>query len=132
VGINTVIVSRSGGSEGLGFAIPVDLVQTVTGMLKTKGRVPRAWLGLSTRTPPGRAGALVVAVERDGPASRAGIAPGDLIVRFGSKGVRNAMDVTGVVIGAEPAERVSIEFMRNGTRSRVEAELGPLSTPPAP
>jgi serine protease DegQ len=129
VGINTLILSRSGGSEGLGFAIPVDLVQTVTALLKSKGRVARAWLGLKTRTAPRGEGALVVAVERDGPAQRAGIAPGDLIVRFGNKQVRHAMDVTGVVLGAEPAEHVSIDFVRNGRRSSVEARLAPLPAP---
>ena len=132
VGINTLSLTRSGGSEGLGFAIPVDLVQTVTAFLKTEGRVARAWLGLSTRTPPGGEGALVVAVERDGPAERAGIAPGDLIVRFGDKQVRHAMDVTGVVLGAEPAQLVLIDFIRNGRRSTVEARLAPLPTQPAP
>jgi S1-C subfamily serine protease len=132
VGINTLILSRSGGSEGLGFAIPVDLVQTVTAILKAEGRVARAWLGLSTRTPPRGAGALVAAVERDGPAEQAGIAPGDLIVRFGNKQVHDAMDVTGVVLGAEPAQLVLIDFIRNGTRSTVEARLAPLPTQPAP
>jgi serine protease Do len=75
---------------------------------------------------------LVVAVERDGPAERAGIAPGDVIVRFGNKQVHRAMDVTAVVIGAEPAERVSIDFLRDRRRSTVEAELAPMPTPPAP
>jgi S1-C subfamily serine protease len=132
VGINTLILSRSGGSEGLGFAIPVDLVQTVTAILKSKGRVARAWLGLATKTPPRGEGALVVAVERDGPAARAGIAPGDVIVRFGDKQVRHAMDVTGVVLDAEPAQPVSIDFIRNGRRSTVEARLAPLPTQPKP
>ena len=59
VGINTLILSRGGGSEGLGFAIPVDLVQTVTALLKSEGRVARAWLGLKTRTAPRGEGALV-------------------------------------------------------------------------
>jgi serine protease DegQ len=132
VGINTAILSRSGGSEGLGFAIPVDLVQTITAILKAMGRVARAWLGLATKTPPRGEGALVVAVERDGPAERAGLAPGDVIVRFRDKQVRDAMEVAGVVLGAEPAQPVSIDFIRNGRRSSVEARLAPLPTPPTP
>ena len=52
IGINTVILSKSGGSEGIGFAIPGDLVQTVVATLKTKGRVARSWLGMSTATGP--------------------------------------------------------------------------------
>jgi serine protease DegQ len=132
VGINTLILTRSGGSEGLGFAIPVDLVQTVAALLKSEGRVARAWLGLKTRTAPRGDGALVVAVERDGPAERAGIAPGDLIVGFRNKQVRHAMDVTGVVLGAGPAEHVSIDLVRNGRRSTVEARLAPVPAQPAP
>ena len=83
VGINTAILSHSGGSEGIGFAIPVDYVQTVAVTLKAKGRVARAWLGVSTAASPRGEGALVVAVEPDGPVDRAGIAPGDVIVRLG-------------------------------------------------
>jgi serine protease Do len=71
-------------------------------------------------------------VERAGPAERAGIVPGDVIVRFGNKQVRHAMDLTGVVLGAEPAEHVSIDFVRQGRRSSVEARLAPLPAQPAP
>jgi serine protease DegQ len=126
VGINTVILSHGGGSEGLGFAIPVDLVQTVAEILKAKGRVSRAWLGLTTRPTREVEGAVVVTVERDGPADRAGIAPGDVVVRVGSKQVRHSQDVTGVVIGGEPAERVVIHYLRNGKRGTAEAQLAPL------
>jgi serine protease DegS len=129
VGINTLIFTRSGGSEGLGFAIPVDLVHTVASLLKTKGRVDRAWLGLKTRTPPAGEGALVVAVERDGPAEKAGITPGDLIVGFANKPVRHAMQVTGVVLGAEPTEPVAIDLIRQGRRSTVQALLAPVPVP---
>ena len=87
VGINAVILSHSGGSEGIGFAIPVDLVQTVAASLKSRGRVARGWLGWATQPAPHGEGALVVAVERDGPAQRAGIVPGDLVMRIGVRPV---------------------------------------------
>jgi S1-C subfamily serine protease len=74
VGINVAILSHSGGSEGIGFAIPVDYVQTVVSALKATGHVARAWLGVSTAASPGGRSALVVAVERDGRP----IAPGSL------------------------------------------------------
>jgi serine protease DegQ len=131
VGINTLILSHSGGSEGIGFAIPVDYVQIITATLKAKGRVSRAWLGVSTGRPPNGRGALVMAVEREGPADRAGIVPGDIVVRIGDKNVEHPQDLRGVVIGAEPGTRVAIEFLRNGTRARVDAELGPLPAAPA-
>ena len=66
------------------------------------------------------------------PADRAGIAPGDVIVRFGDKQVRHAMDVTAVVLGAEPAEHVSIDFVREGRPASAKAQLAPLPTQPAP
>ncbi len=126
VGINTLILSHSGGSEGIGFAIPVDLVQKVAAILKTKGRVARAWLGLWTAPPIRGEGARVIALEFGGPADRAGIEAGDVITRFSEKPVRHAQDVTAVVIGAEPAERVSIDLLRNGKRATVEVQLAPL------
>ena len=126
VGINTVILSQSGGSEGIGFAIPVDLVQTVVAILKTKGRVSRAWLGLWTAPPRQGEGARVVAVEAGGPAARAGIEPGDVIVRFGGSQVQRPQDVTSVVLGGEPGEQRAIDLVRNGKPATVAVQLGPL------
>jgi S1-C subfamily serine protease len=128
VGINALILSHSGGSEGIGFAIPVDLVQTVVAILKTKGRVSRAWLGLWTGPPRQGEGARVVAVEREGPADRAGIEPGDVIVRFGERQVQRPQDVTSVVIGGEPGARMAIDLVRNGKPATVEVRLAPLPT----
>jgi S1-C subfamily serine protease len=128
VGINAVILSHSGGSEGIGFAIPVDLVQTVVAILKTKGRVSRAWLGLWTGPPLQGQGARIVAVERERPTDRAGIEPGDVIVRVGERQVQRPQDVTSVVIGGEPGENVAIDFVRNGKRATVGVQLAPLPT----
>ncbi len=131
VGINAVILSRSGGAEGIGFAIPVDFVQTITAILKSKGRVARAWLGWTTAVPSGGEGALVVTVEREGPADRAGVAPGDLIVRVGEKDVRHPREATGVVLGTDPGMRIPIELMRNGKRTTVTVQPAPLPTQPS-
>jgi S1-C subfamily serine protease len=123
-----LILSHSGGSEGIGFAIPADLVQTVVAMLKTKGRVSRAWLGLWTGPSRQGEGAQVVAVEREGPADRAGIEPGDVIVRFGQRQVQRRQDVASVVLGGEPGERMAIDLVRNGKPATVVVQLGPLPT----
>jgi S1-C subfamily serine protease len=128
VGINVAILSHSGGSEGIGFAIPVDYVQAVASALRTKGRVARAWLGVSTAPAQRGEGALVILVEPDGPADHAGIAPGDVIVRFGEKPVSYSTDVRSVVVGSEPGTHVPIEFVRKGTRSAVEVTLLPVPT----
>jgi S1-C subfamily serine protease len=123
IGINTVILSKSGGSEGIGFAIPGDLVQTVVATLKAKGRVARSWLGISTAKGPAGDGALVVGVERNGPADRAGIAPGDIIVRVGDKPVRHVQDVNTVAIGNEPGTHVAMTIVRSGKHASVDVEL---------
>ena len=129
VGINTLILSHAGGSEGIGFAVPVDLVRIVAANLKVKGRVARGWLGLSTGVEPGQTGARVIGVEHDGPAERAGIAAGDVIVRIDGVDVKYAQDVTGVVIGADPGSRIAIDIVRNGERATREVVL---AQPPAP
>jgi serine protease DegS len=126
IGINTMILSHSGGSEGIGFAIPGDYVQTIVAELKSKGRVSRAWLGLSTSAYRGGHGVLVQAVENGGPADRAGIVPGDVVVQIGDRSVERPQQLRAVVIGVDPGTRVPIELLRNGVRTRVEADLAPL------
>jgi S1-C subfamily serine protease len=126
VGISAVILSHSGGSEGIGFAIPVDLVQIVAASIKAKGHVARSWLGLSMGMSPGAQGAQVVAVERGGPADRAGIAVGDLIEQIGEKRVRHPQDVANITIGTEPGAHVPIGIMRNSKRTTLDVELAPL------
>ena len=125
IGINSAILSRGGGSEGIGFAIPIDLAQKVIASLKKTGRVARGWLGVSTG-PAGRgeSGALVIAVQRGGPAARAGIEPGDVIVRFGNRDIAEPEDVAGATLETEPGTRVPVEIARNGKRRTVEVALG--------
>ena len=125
IGINSAILSRGGGSEGIGFAIPIDLAQKVIASLKKTGRVARGWLGVSTG-PAGRgeSGALVIAVQRGGPAARAGIEPGDVIVRFGNRDIAEPEDVAGATLETEPGTRVPVEIARNGKRRTVDVALG--------
>jgi len=131
VGINVLILSHSGGSEGIGFAIPVDLVQTVAASIRSTGHVARSWLGLSMRTSSQGDGAQVVAVDRDGPADRAGIAGGDLIVRVADKRVRHPQDVMNITIGTEPGTHVPIAIVRNGKQASLDVQLGPVPAPEA-
>ena len=124
VGINSAILSRGGGSEGIGFAIPIDITQKVVASLQKQGRVARGWLGVSTATPPGQRGALIVAVQRNGPADRARMAPGDVIVRLGAQPVDQPDDLAGATMELEPGAKVPVELVRDGRRQTLQVELG--------
>ena len=123
IGINSAILSRGGGSEGIGFAIPVDLAQKVVASLKKQGRVARGWLGVSTG-PTSRPGALVVAVQPGGPADRGGVRAGDVIVRFDDATIEQPEDVAGKTLELEPASKVTLEVLRNGRRETLNVTLG--------
>jgi serine protease DegQ len=131
VGINTAILSRGGGSEGIGFAIPMTLVQQVTASLAKTGRVTRGYLGVSSApAPPGRRGALIAAVQRGGPADRGGLAPGDIVVRLGEREINEPSDLVGATLELEPGQRVLIVIERAGRRETKEVEFG--RRPPLP
>jgi S1-C subfamily serine protease len=133
VGINTAILSRGGGSEGIGFAIPVEIVQQVVASLSQHGRVSRGYLGVSTEAAPrGRPGALIVAIQRNGPADRGGMAPGDIVVRLGEREINEPDDLVGATLALEPGTKVTAEILREGRRDTLEIVLGrrpPLQRP---
>ena len=125
IGINSAILSRTGGSEGIGFAIPIDLTQKVIASLKKNGRVARGWLGVSTTAVGrGQPGALIIAVQKGGPADRAGIQPGDVIVRFGDHAIEQPEDLGGATLELDPGTRVALEIVRDGKRQTVQIALG--------
>jgi S1-C subfamily serine protease len=125
VGINAVILTQSGGSEGIGFAIPVDLVQTVVASLKARGRVARGWFGWSATALDGES-VLVIGVDGNGPAHRAGILPGDVLVRVGGRRVQRPLEAGDVVIGSDPGTHVPVEVMRRGVPATFDVELAPV------
>ena len=125
VGINSAILSRGGGSEGIGFAIPVDLAQKVIAGLKKNGRVARGWLGISTTAVPnGGEGALVMAVQPGGPADHAGMEAGDVIVKFGDRTIAQPDALVGATLEDEPGTKVTLEVMRDDRRRDLEVTLG--------
>jgi serine protease DegQ len=125
IGINSAILSRGGGSEGIGFAIPVDLMQKVVAGLKKNGRVARGYLGVSTMEPPnGQPGALVAAVDPRGPADRAGVKAGDVIVGFNGGKIGNPEDVAAATLELEPGTKVTLDVLRNGGHKDVQVALG--------
>jgi serine protease DegS len=133
VGINTAIFSRSGGSHGIGFAIPVDLVEGVMSQILTKGRVVRGWFGIAGQdmTPAlARAfglkdvrGVLVSGVLEDGPADRAGIKPGDIITRIGEHVPKNSQDVLNIIATMTPDTRVKVGGWRGEERFETEVTV---------
>jgi serine protease DegQ len=130
IGINSAILSRGGGSEGIGFAIPVDLMQKVVASLKKNGRVARGFLGVSTMEPQnGQSGALVAALEPRGPADRAGVKPGDVIVGFNGSKIDNPEDVAAATLELEPGTKVTLDVLRRGDRQDIQVTLGTRPPP---
>jgi serine protease DegQ len=125
IGINTAILSMGGGSEGIGFAIPTDLVNQVVASLVKTGRVARGYLGVSSAEPPrGKRGALIAAVQRGGPADRGGLQPGDIVVRLGEREIDDPSDLVRATLEMESGQKVPIVVQRNGRRETKEVELG--------
>ncbi|HKZ04093.1 MAG TPA: DegQ family serine endoprotease [Methylomirabilota bacterium] len=124
VGINSVIFSRTGGSVGIGFSIPVNLAKSVFTQLAANGRVERGWLGVTIQelTPAlvkslGLAdghGALVAQVTEDSPAAVAGVKQGDVIVSVAGRPVARSADLPPLVANLEPGRPVALSVIRDG------------------
>lgn len=133
VGINTAIFTRSGGSHGIGFAIPVDLAREVMNEIIEKGYVARGWLGIEVQ-PLDRAlaesfgleqprGVLIAGILNRGPAARAGLQPGDVITRLDGQRVDNTRAALNVIARKRPGERIDIEALRDGEVLQLEATV---------
>jgi serine protease Do len=135
VGINSAIFSQSGGSIGIGFAIPVNMARDLLPQLK-KGKVVRGWLGVMIQkiTPELKAklgleneqGALVADVSKGGPAEKAGIERGDVIVSFDGKTVKEMNDLPFIVAATPVGKSVDVEVMRKGKRETLQVKVGEL------
>jgi serine protease DegS len=131
VGINTAMFSRSGGYQGIGFAIPTSLAEDVMKEILQHGRPVRGWLGVEAQaiTPQiARAlelddtqGVVVVGVVRNGPAHRAGMQPGDVIVAIDGKKIAEARQALLAISSRKPGNRVKLEVLRNGKPLMLEA-----------
>jgi len=135
IGINTAIYSRSGGSQGIGFAIPADLATGVMKQIIEHGYVARGWLGIEAQDlTPALAesfgltdthGMLIAGVLRDGPADQAGIQPGDVVERIDGRKVDNARAAMTLIAQAGPGKKLLIEGMREGKAFRSNVVTGP-------
>ena len=137
VGINTAIFSQSGGNIGIGFAVPVNLVKNLVPELETKGTVTRGWLGVSVQpvTPDlarsfgldKERGALVGDVIAQGPAEKAGIKRGDVIVSYDGKKIDESVTLPALVASTPVGKTVPVEVMRDGKISTINVAIGKLN-----
>ncbi|HEY8580621.1 MAG TPA: Do family serine endopeptidase [Beijerinckiaceae bacterium] len=136
VGVNTAILSPSGGSVGIGFASPSSVVRPVVDQLLQFGETRRGWLGVRIQQVDdqiaeslglGRArGALVAGIDDKGPAKPAGIRAGDVIVRFDGQDVRNSTDLPRIVAATPVGKEVAVSVVRGGKEENLKVTLGRL------
>jgi serine protease Do len=136
VGMNSQIYSRSGGYQGVSFAIPIDVAMEVVDQLKSGGKVSRGWLGVVIQEVTADLaesfgldrprGALVAQVQEDSPASKAGLQASDVILTFDGKAVENSGDLPRMVGLAKPGTRIPVEVWRKGKVQQLSVVLGEL------
>lgn len=136
VGINSQIYSRTGGFMGLSFAIPIDVASDIAQQLRTAGRVTRGRIGVVIQPVtkelaesfglPKPQGALVNSVEKGGPAEKAGIEPGDVILRFDGKAVNSSEDLPRIVGGTKPGARATVQVWRNKAARDLQVTVAEL------
>ncbi|MBA1243936.1 MULTISPECIES: Do family serine endopeptidase AlgW [Pseudomonas] len=140
-GINTAIFSKSGGSQGIGFAIPTKLALEVMKSIIEHGQVIRGWLGIEVQPLTedlaesfglkDRPGIVVAGIFRDGPAQKAGLQLGDVILSIDNEPAADGRKSMNQVARTKPGDRIGIDVMRNGKTLKLTAEVG-LRPPPAP
>ncbi len=132
VGINTAIVSNSGGSQGIGFAIPVDQAIDVMQQLINRGYVERGWLGIVPQPVPAdisdalnldTSGIIVTAVFNNSPAAAAGVMPGDIIIKVNGHPLVDSQQAIQVITGFKPGELINLDIIRNWDRIFISAEV---------
>ena len=134
VGINSQIYSRSGGFQGISFAIPIDEAVRVSDQLRSSGRVTRGRIGVGIDQVSKEVaesiglgkpeGALVRSVEPDSPAAKAGIEPGDIIVRFDGKAIEKSVDLPRLVGNTKPGSRSTVTVFRRGSTKDLSITIG--------
>ena len=124
IGINMAIISRSGGSQGIGFAIPIDLAKDIMKQLIETGHIIRGWLGIylvdvskeirKTLNFTESNGVYIQAVIRNSPAQKAGLLPGDIITKVNNKEIKNGNDAINLITNLIPGKNYTIDVYRKG------------------
>jgi serine protease Do len=123
IGVSTAIVSPSGGSVGIGFAIPSEIVGKVVADLRAHGSIARGWLGISVED--ARSGGVLIAgVERSGPALRAGVHAGDMVVTLNGNHIETARGLIRAVAAIPPGEQVRLTVRRQGHEIELPVTIG--------
>jgi serine protease DegQ len=140
VGINTAIFSKSEGSVGIGFAIPVNLAKQVLEQIIKQGRVERGWIGVQAQEiapeaagslKPGTVkGALIAGAVRGAPADKAGLRRGDIVTAVNGKPIRDVTDLINATAALKPGERGEFTVLREGREAKLAVEVG--TRPPKP
>jgi serine protease Do len=140
VGVNTVILSPTGGSIGIAFAIPADKAKEITDQLKDTGAVARGWLGIQFQSVlpeiadsldlPEPAGILIADVQPSGPAARAGIVAGDLVDSVNGEAIKNAHDFSRAIDAVPPNAVVILGVRKKGRQEWVAVTTGQVPVPP--
>jgi len=137
IGVNSQIFSRSGGFQGLAFAVPIDVAMQVKDEIQKSGKVSHGRLGVAVqevnqalaqnfglKSP---AGALVASVEKGSPGAKAGLEPGDVIVKLDGKEISRSSDLPPMISSLKPGTKVTLEVWRNGASKELTATVGALN-----
>ncbi len=137
VGINTAIFSASGGSLGIGFAVPVDTARAVMEALLRGGSVKRGWIGVVPRdlsaeladslNLPVKNGVLITGVLQEGPAAKGGVRPGDVVLKVGDKAVRSTTELLSAVAALPPDSTATLGLQRGAQALSVQVQVGERS-----
>ena len=136
IGINSQIYSRTGGYEGLSFAIPIDVAIKVEKQITENGKVERGRLGVTIQEvnqPLAESfglkkamGALVGSLEKNGPAAKAGVKPGDVILKFNGKSINSSTELPPLVADLKPGSKAQLDIWRDGKHQEITVALGEL------
>jgi serine protease DegQ len=139
VGVNSAIYSRSGGNLGIGFAIPVSIARQVLDQIIAAGSVTRGWIGVEVQdlTPelaesfklPDTNGTLIAGVLKNGPADRAGVKPGDILVGVESKPVTDSSSMLNLVAALQPGKLATLRLLRSGAEIKLKVTVGKRPRP---
>jgi serine protease Do len=137
IGINTAIFSQTGGSIGIGFAIPANTVSPLIKQLRESGEIQRGWIGVSIQAIddqiaeslglPAVRGALIAAVSDNGPAQKGGMLAGDVVVRFNGQEVREMRNLPRIVAGTEIGKTVDVVVIRKGKEQPLKIQVAKLA-----